>query len=120
MDRRRFLGGAAGVAGAAALASWGPRALSKPGGPNAPIIFKESLIAQHFSVRDATTRVPSTSANAVMGYLGGPTFPEDPTDLGPLVKLPGSYQEVFEFLASVGYGGLDVVPTLTPPSTPRG
>ena len=59
MDRRRFLGGAAGVAGAAALASWAPRALSKPGGPNAPIVFRESLIAQHFSVRDATTRVPS-------------------------------------------------------------
>ena len=32
MDRRRFLGAAAGVAGAAALASWGPRALGKPGG----------------------------------------------------------------------------------------
>ena len=112
MDRRRFLGGAAGVAGAAALASWAPRALSKPGGPNAPIVFKETLVAQHFSVRDATTRVPAringvANPNAQMGYLGGPTFPDDPTDLGPLVPLPGSYQEVFEFLASVGYGGFE-------------
>jgi len=107
MDRRRFLGGAAGLAGAAALASWAPRAASKPGGPNAPIVFKESLIAQHFSVRDATTRVPSTSANPVMGYLGGPNFPDDPTDLGPLVPLPGGYQEVFKFLGECGYGGFE-------------
>src|SRR3954468_4445925 len=112
MDRRRFLGGAAGVAGAAALASWAPRALSKPGGPNAPIVFKETLVAQHFSVRDATTRVPArinvvANPNAVMGYLGGPTFPDDPTDLGPLVPLPGSYQEVFQFLGECGYGGFE-------------
>ena len=107
MDRRRFLGGAAGLAGAAALASWAPRALSKPGGPNAPIVFKETLVAQHFSVRDATTRVPSTSASPVMGYLGGPNFPEDPTDLGPLVPLPGGYQEVFNFLGECGYGGFE-------------
>jgi len=120
MDRRRFLGAAAGVAGAAALASWAPRALSKPGGPNAPIVFKETLAAQHFSVRDATTRVPSTSPNAVMGYLGGPTFPEDPTDLGPLVKLPGSYQEVFEFLGSCGYGGFEFFQTSQNAAAPGG
>src|SRR4051812_20014552 len=107
MDRRRFLGAAAGVAGAAALASWGPRALSKPGGPNAPIVFKETLSAQHFSVRDAITRVPSTNASPVMGYLGGPNFLQDPTDLGPLVPLPGGYQEVFNFLAECGYGGFE-------------
>src|SRR3954451_4812582 len=98
MDRRRFLGTADGVAGAAALASWGPRALSKPGGHNAPIASKETLVAQHFSVRDATDRAASTSATPVMGYLGGPNFPEDPTDLGPLVPLPGGFEEVFNFL----------------------
>src|SRR3954447_3663002 len=103
MDRRRFLGAAAGVAGAAAFASWGPRALSKPGGPNAPIVFKDTLVAQHFSVRDSITRVDK----AVMGYLGGPNFPEDPTDLGPLVPLPGGYQAVFNFLAESGYGGFE-------------
>src|SRR5829696_8369527 len=107
MDRRRFLGAAAGVAGTAALASWGPRALSKPGGPNAPIVFKDTLAVQHFSVRDATGRVPSTSATPIMGYLGGPTFPDDPTDLGPLVPLPGGYQEVFAFLGSCGYSGFE-------------
>ena len=42
-----------------------------------------------------------------MGYLGGPNFPHDPTDLGPLVPLPGGYQEVFQFLAECGYGGFE-------------
>ena len=81
MDRRKFLGGAAGVGAAAALASWAPGALSKPGGPKAPIVFKDTLVCQHFSVRDATARLDKS----VMGYLGGPNYPEDPTDLGPLV-----------------------------------
>src|SRR3954470_16693414 len=126
MDRRRFLGGAAGVAGAAALASWAPRALSKPGGPNAPIVFKQTLVAQHFSVRDATTRVPAKLANgqpnpnAVMGYLGGPTFPENPADLGPLVPLPGSYQEVFQFLGECGYGGFEFFQTSQNAAAPGG
>ena len=42
-----------------------------------------------------------------MGYLGGPNFPEDPTDLGPLVPLPGGFAAVFEYLASVGYRGFE-------------
>ena len=25
----------------------------------------------------------------LQGYLGGPPYPQDPTDLGPLVDLPG-------------------------------
>src|SRR3954447_11579778 len=125
MDRRRFLGGAAGLAGAAALELWAPRALSKPGGPNAPIVFKETLAAQHFSVRDATTRVPAkingvANPNAVMGYLGGPNFPQDPTDLGPLVPLPGSYQEVFQFLAECGYGGFEFFQLSQNASAPGG
>jgi len=42
-----------------------------------------------------------------MGYLGGPTVPEEPTDLGPLVPLPGGFQEVFEFLAGLGFRGFE-------------
>src|SRR5262245_23750872 len=103
MDRRKFLGGAAGVGAAAALASWAPGVLGKPGGPKAPIVFKDTLVAQHFSVRDATARLDKS----VMGYLGGPNYPEDPTDLGPLVPLPGGFVEVFKFLASCGYGGFE-------------
>ncbi len=103
MDRRKFLGGAAGVGAAAALASWAPGALSKPGGPKAPIVFKDTLACQHFSVRDATARLDKS----VMGYLGGPNYPEDPTDVGPLVPLPGGFIEVFNFLAGCGYGGFE-------------
>ena len=42
-----------------------------------------------------------------MGYLGGPNFPEDPTDLGPLVDLPGGFPEVFEFLGGLGFRGFE-------------
>src|SRR3954447_9819853 len=103
MDRRKFLGGAAGVGAAAALASWAPGALSKPGGPKAPIVFKDTLVCQHFSVRDATARLDKS----VMGHLGGPNYPQDPTDLGPLVPLPGGFAEVFDYLASVGVRGFE-------------
>src|SRR3954471_5719593 len=122
MDRRRFLGTAAGVAGAAAFASWGPRALSKPGGPNAPIVFKDTLAAQHFSVRDAISNWgPSTHPTAfAQGYLGGPNFPDDPTDLGPLVKLPGGYQEVFAFLGQCGYSGFEFFQTTQNANAPGG
>src|SRR5689334_12484089 len=107
IDRRKFLGAAAGVAGAAALGTWSPWAESRPNGPNGPIVTRATLGIQHFSVRDATDRPASTSASAIKGYLGGPNFPQDPTDLGPLVNLPGGFQEVFEYLASVGLGGFE-------------
>ncbi len=38
-----------------------------------------------------------------MGFLGGPDFPEDPDDLGPLVPLPGGWQELLEYLANLGF-----------------
>ena len=38
------------------------------------------------------------------------TTRHDPTDLGPLVPLPGGFAEVFEYLASVGVSGLRVLP----------
>ena len=116
VDRRKFLGGAAGVAGAAAFATWAPGALSWPGGPTAPIVGKANLAAQHFSVRDATARAGvrladgSLNPNPAMGYLGGPNFPQDPTDLGPLVPLPGGYKEVFEFLGQCRLRRLRVLP----------
>jgi hypothetical protein len=42
-----------------------------------------------------------------MGYLGGKNYPANPTDLGPLVPLPGGFAEVFEFLASTGVRGFE-------------
>jgi sugar phosphate isomerase/epimerase len=56
-----------------------------------------------WSIRDAITRLD----RSVQGYLGGPNFPDDPTDLGPLVPLPGGFRAVFEYLASVGYRGFE-------------
>ena len=37
----------------------------------------------------------------------GARLPADPTDLGPLVALPGGFAEVFEYLASVGVAGFE-------------
>ncbi|MDQ1681026.1 MAG: hypothetical protein QOI42_1885, partial [Frankiaceae bacterium] len=61
------------------------------------------LGVQHWSVRDAVPRLDQS----VSGYLGGPDFPNDPTDLGPLVPLPGGFRAVFDYLASVGYAGFE-------------
>jgi len=38
-----------------------------------------------------------------MGYVGGPEFPANPDDLGPLVPLPGGWVELFAFLAGLGF-----------------
>ena len=113
ISRRRFLGTAAGAAGAAALGSWAPRAFGGPGnGVGERLVPPGKLAVQHFSIRDAITRRSIASSTAAgiaptMGRLGGPNFPDDPTDLGPLVPLPGGYIEVFEYLASVGYRGFE-------------
>ena len=42
-----------------------------------------------------------------MGFLGGPNYPADPTDLGPSVPLPGGFLETFQYLKSVGYDGIE-------------
>ena len=113
ISRRKFLGAAAGAAGAAALGSWAPRAFGGPGnGVGERLVPPGKLAVQHFSIRDAVTRRSIASSRAAglaptMGYLGGPNFPDDPTDLGPLVPLPGGFIEVFEYLASVGYRGFE-------------
>ena len=61
-----------------------------------------------FTQRDVPGRLGIAASNAMgvaptMGFLGGPDFPEDLTDLGPLVPLPGGWYELFEFLAKVGF-----------------
>ena len=114
LNRRQFVGAAAGTAAAAALGTWAiPKAsadtATAPGERLAP---PGKLGVQQFSLRDSITRrsIANSLANGLqptMGYLGGPTFPEDPTDIGPLVPLPGGFQEVFEYLASHGYRGFE-------------
>jgi hypothetical protein len=61
-----------------------------------------------FTQRDVPSRVGIAGSAALgvaptMGFLGGPNFPEDPTDLGPLVPLPGGWRELFDFLANLGF-----------------
>ena len=61
-----------------------------------------------FTQRDVPSRIGIAASAALgvpptMGYLGGPDFPEDPTDLGPLVPLPGGWRELFEYLAGLGF-----------------
>jgi sugar phosphate isomerase/epimerase len=111
MNRRKFLGAAAGAAGAAAFGTWAPGALGG-NGAGERLVPPGKLSVQQFSIRDAIARrgIANSRANGLtptMGFLGGPDFPADPTDLGPLVELPGGFAEVFEYLASVGYRGIE-------------
>jgi len=113
ISRKGFLGAAAGAAGAAALGSWAvPKATGGGNGLGERLAPPGLLGVQQFSIRDAITRrsIANSQANGLtptMGYLGGPNFPADPTDLGPLVPLPGGFAEVFEYLSSIGYRGFE-------------
>jgi len=117
-SRRKFLGAAAGVAGVAAIGSAIPGALSSAtaaagaAGTGERLVPPGKLGIQHFSVRDSITRrsIANSVANGLTptrGYLGGPNFPADPTDLGPLVDLPGGFSETFDYLAGLGYRGFE-------------
>jgi sugar phosphate isomerase/epimerase len=101
-------------AGAALLAALGPLpgALAKPSPTpgregdraNGRLVPADKLGTILFTQRDAISRRGVWSnPEPTMGRLGGPGFPEDPTDLGPLVPLPGGFLEVFEFLAAAGF-----------------
>ena len=105
ISRRRFLGASAGVAGIAAMGPFAARGLGagQAGGVGERLVPPGKLSIQHFSIRDAASRLD----RSVMGRLGGPNFPADPTDLGPEVPLPGGFPAVFEYLASLGYRGFE-------------
>ena len=105
ISRREFIGASVGVAAAASFGGVGA-ALGGIGTGGGHSIPPGHLGVQQFSVRDATARLSIASSNQLgvtptMGFLGGPDYPDDPTDLGALVPLPGGYAEVFEYLASV-------------------
>lgn len=111
INRREFLGATAGVA-AATYFGGVSGAFSRGSEGGNPTVPPHRLGVQHFSVRDATARLGIASSNRLgltpaMGYLGGPTYPEDPTDLGPLTPLPGGFAEVFEYLGSAGIKGFE-------------
>jgi hypothetical protein len=106
-SRRQFIGASAGAVAAASLG--GAAITLGKGGHSIP---PGHIGVQQFSVRDATARLSIASSRRLgltppMGFLGGPDYPADPTDLGPLVPLPGGYAEVFEFLASAGVRGFE-------------
>ena len=106
LDRRTFFGAAAGVAGATALGPLAPGLSLGQGSDKRKgkrIVPRDRLGVQQFSIRDSITRLDQS----VSGYLGGPGFPADATDVGPLVPLPGGFRAVFEYLASVGYDGFE-------------
>jgi sugar phosphate isomerase/epimerase len=117
LSRRKLLGAAAGAAAAAAAATAVPRAFAAgPQAASGPVgermVPPGKLGIQQFSIRDSITRLSiarskATGVAPTQGYLGGPNFPADPLDLGPLVDLPGGFEETFEYLAGIGYRGFE-------------
>jgi hypothetical protein len=110
LSRRQFIGASAGAAAAAAFGGAAATLAGAAGGR--PTIPPGLLGVQQFSIRDATARLSIASSKRLgltpaMGYLGGPDYPQDPSDLGPLVPLPGGYAEVFDYLASVDVKGFE-------------
>jgi len=106
VDRRTFVGVVAGAAGAAAVEPFSPSLAlghDRGHGRNRRLVPRHRIGLQQWSIRDAITRLDGS----VSGYLGGARFPADPTDLGPLVPLPGGFASVFRYLASVGYRGFE-------------
>src|SRR5688500_8788144 len=110
--RRRFLAGAGAAAAASALGPGGdvPAATRAKAtkAPSGRLIPGGKLGTITFTQRDVPGRVGIAASAALgvaptMGYVGGPDFPEDPNDLGPLVPLPGGWLELLEFLRGVGF-----------------
>ena len=106
VSRRTFIGAAAGAAGATALSPLGP-SLSlghDKHGHNGDRLVPRDRIGCPAVVgagRDHAAR------RIGLGLSRGEELPVDPTDLGPLVPLPGGFASVFAYLASVGYRGFE-------------
>ena len=103
LSRRKFLGAAAAGAAAVALVPVGATSAfaAKPG-PNGRLIPAAKVGTITYTQRDVPGRLGISTGSPTMGYLGGANFPADPTDLGPLVPLPGGWKELFEYFAKVG------------------
>ncbi len=105
LSRRRLLTGtaAAAVAGPASVF-----AASSASAANGRLIPAGKMGTITFTQRDVPSRIGIAASAALgvaptMGYLGGPDFPHDPTDLGPLVPLPGGWLELFDYLSGLGF-----------------
>jgi len=108
LTRRQVLKSGAGAAAAATMASLLPTvALGAPAGSGGRLIPAGKVGTITFTQRDVPSRIGIAASAALgqsptMGFLGGPGYPEDPDDLGPLVPLPGGWRELFEFFAGLG------------------
>jgi sugar phosphate isomerase/epimerase len=110
MNRRRLMASAGVMAAAAAtpsvFAATPASATAEQGG--ARLIPPGKLGTITFTQRDVPSRIGIAASARLgvaptMGFLGGPHFPEDPTDLGPLVPLPGGWRELLHYLARLGF-----------------
>jgi len=102
LSRRRFLGTTAGLTLGAAAGGIAPLAAAAAAAPSGRLIPAGKVGTITFTQRDVPGRLAISTGNPTMGFLGGDNFPQDPTDLGPLVPLPGGWRELFEFFANVG------------------
>jgi sugar phosphate isomerase/epimerase len=111
VSRRQLLkAGAATAAATAIIPMAGSAVFAGPqaGRGNGRLIPTGKVGTITFTQRDVPGRLGiAASADLgvapTMGFLGGPGFPEDPDDLGPLVPLPGGWRELFGFLATAGF-----------------
>jgi hypothetical protein len=106
ISRRRLFAGAGAAAAAGVL---GPSVFAgNATAADGRLIPQGKVGTITFTQRDVPGRLGIAASAALgvaptMGFLGGPSFPEDPNDLGPLVPLPGGWLELFEFLAGCGF-----------------
>ena len=105
LSRRQLLGvGVGGAAAVATLSSFGgAAAFAAPVDPVGRLIPAAKVGTITFTQRDVPGRLGISTGSPTMGYLGGVNFPADPTDLGPLVPLPGGWKELLAYLAGVGF-----------------
>ena len=106
LSRRQLLGGVGGAAAVATIGPFGQAAAfaDSAGGQGGGRLIPPAKVGTiTFTQRDVPGRLGISTGSPTMGYLGGANFPADPTDLGPLVPLPGGWKELFEYLARVGF-----------------
>ena len=105
LSRRQLLGVGVGGAAVATLMPLSPAAFAaSAGGQGGGRLIPAAKVGTiTFTQRDVPGRLGISTGSSTMGYLGGANFPADPTDLGPLVPLPGGWKELLEYLARVGF-----------------
>lgn len=105
LSRRQLLRAGAATAAGAALLPLGPAgvfAAPQAGNGNGRLIAAGKVGTITFTQRDVPGRLAISAGGTATGFLGGPDFPDDPNDLGPVVPLPGGWKELFEYFAKVG------------------